>query len=174
MKDIFNEDIFQEINTNENSVILEEKEAKCAFKLYNIPQNAFLIKLDINKQPFKQHSIYLKKGKEIIHKGCDYCLICIEQKKIYFFELKSNKPKVTDFTNQLIVSKIFIEYCIDLYNHISPIEINFDYEFILWSSKYNYQNTKNKYIEIDPDKYKSKIKIKAIGSPERISLNKLI
>ncbi|ATA67647.1 hypothetical protein CGC48_02750 [Capnocytophaga cynodegmi] len=171
MKDIFcDKKVIKGIDSNNKEIIL--KEGKQQIIVGGIPDNAILIKLDIEERYYKQKSFYLKKGIKFIHKGCDYVLILENEAKIILFELKSNNTK--GYVDQFIASEIFMKYCSELYFYISNRNIEYKFHRILFSYKYN--NTKsNNIIELKvKDKNENEVIVNAVGFPSRIRLQKII
>lgn len=177
MREIFcDKEVIQNFDLLNQTMILKEIETSQEILIGGIPIDAILIKLDVDKREFKRKSIYLKRDTPFIHKGCDYCLIIPSQEKIILFELKSLKPKVKEYVNQFIASEIFIEYCSKLSNYISCSTINYKFQRILLSTKYNYGFTSSNRIQdiSTSDSCGNSIEIKTPGFPARIRLEKLI
>lgn len=177
MREIFcDKEVIQNFDLLNQTMILKEIETSQEILIGGIPIDAILIKLDVDKREFKRKSIYLKRDTPFIHKGCDYCLIIPSQEKIILFELKSLKPKVKEYVNQFIASEIFIEYCSKLSNYISCSTINYTFQRILLSTKYNYGFTSSNRIQdiSTSDSCGNSIEIKTPGFPARIRLEKLI
>ncbi len=87
MKDIFcNVEVTQNFDQKKNEILLKEDETNQKILIGGIPNDAILLKLDIDKREYKRKSMYLRRETPIIHKGCDYCLIIPSQQKIILFE----------------------------------------------------------------------------------------
>ena len=85
----------------------------------HIPEGSLAFTLDYStsKKPhFQQLSCYLNKAEKGINKGCDLILIFIKDNKNYIliFDLKSRKPNKADTEIQLMNSKIYIEFLINI------------------------------------------------------------
>ncbi len=177
MREIFcDEEVIQSFDLLNQTMVLKEIDTNQEILIGGIPSDSILLKLDIDKREFKRKSMYLKRDTPFIHKGCDYCLIIPSQEKIILFELKSLKPKVKDYVNQFIASEIFIEYCSKLSNYISCSTINYTFQRILLSPKYNIGFTSSNRIQdiSTSDSCGNTIEIKTPGFPARIRLEKLI
>ncbi|EMY3555016.1 hypothetical protein [Flavobacterium psychrophilum] len=177
MREIFCDvEVIQSFDVLNKTMILKEIDTNQEILIGGIPVDSLLLKLDVEKREYKRKSMYLKRDTPFIHKGCDYCLIIPSQEKIILFELKSLKPKEKDYVNQFIASEIFIEYCSKLSNHINCSEINYTFQRILLSPKYNIGFTSTTRIQdiSTSDKCGNPIEIRTPGFPNRIRLEKLI
>ncbi len=107
----------------------------------DVPDDSILIKLDLGEPSFKTKSAYLNPGLKLIHKGCDYCLICPSLKRIFFIELKTRI--ISGYKEQLLFSSLFIDYCITLWKYYSETEdyTNFEKKYILFCEKDTLQPT---------------------------------
>lgn len=177
MKDVFcDKEVIQSFDELNQTMILKEIETNQEILIGGIPLDSILLKLDIDKREYKRKSMYLKRDTPIIHKGCDYCLIIPSQSKIILFELKSFKPKEKDYVNQFVASQVFMEYCNKLSNYINNINIDYTFQRILLSPKYNIGFTnQNRMQDISTtDNCGKPIDIKTPGFPNRIRLEKLL
>ncbi|MCU0467921.1 MAG: hypothetical protein MUF58_04905 [Arcicella sp.] len=177
MKDIFCDvEVVKNFDNIKKIMILREEETNQEIEIGGIPDDAILLKLDIDKKEFKRKSMYLKRETPIIHKGCDYCLIIPSEKVIILFELKSNRPREKDYVNQFMVSEIFIKYCNELGNYLNKTTDYYEFKRILLSPKYNIVFTsRTKLQDISTsDRCGNPIQIKSPGFPDRIRLEKLL
>lgn len=177
MKDIFcNVEVTQNFDQKKNEILLKEDETNQKILIGGIPNDAILLKLDIDKREYKRKSMYLRRETPIIHKGCDYCLIIPSQQKIILFELKSMKPKEKDYVNQFVVSEIFVKYCNELSNYINKSSNSYSFKRILLSPKYNIVFTSPKKLQdiSTSDRCGNLIEIKSPGFPDKIRLEKLL
>jgi hypothetical protein len=177
MREVFcDKEVIQSFDTLNQTMILKEIETNQEILIGGIPFDSILLKLDIDKREYKRKSMYLNRKTPFIHKGCDYCLIIPSQEKIILFELKSSKPKEKDYVNQFIASEIFIEYCSKLSNYINCSSINYTFQRILLSPRYNISFTSSNRIQdiSTSDSCGKTIEIKTPGFPARIRLEKLI
>ncbi|PWK27276.1 hypothetical protein LV89_01589 [Arcicella aurantiaca] len=177
MKDIFCDvEVIQSFDQINHIMKLKEEDTNQEISIGGIPDDAILLKLDIDKKEYKRKSMYLKRETPIIHKGCDYCLIIPSQQTIILFELKSMKPKEKDYVNQFVASEIFIKYCNELSNYINKSSDCFSFKRILLSPKYNITFTSSKKLQdiSTSDKCGKSIEIKSPGFPDRIRLEKLL
>ena len=175
MREIFcDAEVLQGIDDIKCEVTLKEEENNQKIVIGGIPPNAILIKLDVAKNNYKQKSFYLKRGKEFIHKGCDYVLILPDQSKIILIELKSLKPKEKRFVDQFRASEIFMKYCIDLNRYIKDEAKEYEFHRILLSTKYDNTTSKGILDLTTKDQNGNEIVIKSPGFPHQIKLHKLI
>ena len=177
MKDIFCDvEVIQSFDQKNHTMTLKEDETNQKILIGGIPDDAILLKLDVDKREYKRKSMYLKRQTPIIHKGCDYCLIIPSQQKIILFELKSMKPKKKDFVDQFVASEIFVKYCSELSNYINESSDCYSFKRILLSPKYNIVFTSSEKLQDIPalDKCGKSIEIKSPGFPNQIRLEKLL
>ncbi len=177
MRNIFcDQEVIQSFDELNQTMILKEIETSQEILVGGIPLDSILLKLDVDKREYKRKSMYLRRETPIIHKGCDYCLIIPSQAKIILFELKSLKPKEKDYVNQFVASQAFIEYCNKLSSYINGLTIDYTYQRILLSPKYNVGFTTSRRIQdiSTTDKCGNPIEIKTPGFPNKIRLEKLL
>lgn len=153
---------------------LKEDETGQSIKIRGIPDNAILLKLDVNRREYKVRSFYLRAGLEYIHKGCDYCLIIPDQSLAVLFELKSKNPK--GYIDQFIVSELFISYCLSLWNNFSCSKQTLTFKRVLLSPKFNnaFTSPKGVFSLTNPDRCKKEVRFVSPGFPHNIRLEKLI
>ena len=177
MREIFCDiEVIQTIDQQNQTIVLKEEETSQQILIGGIPNDSILLKLDVDKKEYKRKSMYLRRETPIIHKGCDYCLIIPSLEKIILFELKSMKPKENNYVNQFVASEIFINYCKALSNYVIGNNINYTFNRILLSPKFNVGFTSSKRIQniSTTDKRRNVIEIRTPGFPNRIRLEKLI
>ena len=175
MREIFCDiEVLQGIDELNCEITLKEEENNQKIVIGGIPANAILLKLDVSKNQYKQKSFYLRRGKEFIHKGCDYVLILPDQSKIILIELKSLKPKEKRFVDQFRASEIFMNYCINLNEYIKNEEKEYEFHRILLSTKYDNTTSKGILDLTTNDQNGNEIVIKSPGFPHQIKLQKLI
>jgi len=175
MREIFcDSQVLQGIDQLRREIILKEEENNQKIIIGGIPDNSILIKLDVNQNNYKQKSFYLRRGKEFIHKGCDYALILPDQGKIILFELKSSKPKEKRYVDQFRASEIFMKYCNNLNSYLENLEVEYEFHRILFSYKNN-NTTSSGIIDLTTkDRNDNEIIIKSPGFPSRIKLQKIV
>lgn len=175
MKEIFcSEQVVQGVDQLKNEIILKEDENNQKIIVGGIPADAILIKLDVNLRNYKQKSFYLKRGKNFIHKGCDYALILESHQKIILFELKSEKLKRSRYVDQFRASEIFLKYCNELNSYINNNLIEYEFHRILFCYKNNNTTSKGIINLTTNDKNGNEIVIKSPGFPDRIKIQKLL
>lgn len=175
MREIFcNEQVIQDFDQVTGELRLQEETTGQSITIGGIPNNAILLKLDVDGPNYKVRSAYLRRGVEFIHKGCDYCLILPDQNLIVLFELKSKNPK--GYADQFVASELFIDYCIKLWNKFNCTNSTFEFRRILLSPKFNYSYTNNKELHTltKPDKCNNDIRIYSPGFPPRMRLEKIL
>lgn len=156
---LINEFLCEQIN--EKSVLLEEKNNTTTNTLQNIgvsnlPDNVFVISLDKKveyrkkyKQQFNNLLNNKKPNGKYINKSCDGVFISYEDTAncvdLIFCELKSEDPKANTYEYQLINSKLFVDYVINLYNcfYNSNITVN-KFSFVLFYLEKNRPINHNK------------------------------
>ncbi|WP_375182244.1 hypothetical protein [Chryseobacterium sp.] len=175
MREVFcDREVLQGIDQIKKEITLKEDENNQKIIIGGIPDNAILLKLDVDKKEYKQKSFYLKRGKDFIHKGCDYVLILPDFKKIILLELKSAKPKEKRYVDQFRASEIFMNYCNSLNSYINNSTIEYEFHRILFSYKNN-NTTSSGIIDLTTkDQNNNEIVIKSPGFPNRIKLQKLV
>ncbi|WHT40371.1 hypothetical protein QNH98_07245 [Myroides sp. mNGS23_01] len=167
--------VIQGIDTLKGEIILKEEENNQKITVGGIPEEAILLKLDVDvKKEYKQKSFYLRRGVDFIHKGCDYVLILPVEKKVILFELKSLKPKVKRYVEQFRASECFIRYCISLNDFIDNYSSDFQFHRVLFSTKNANTLTRGMIDLTTEDKNGNSIEIKSPGFPDRIRLFKLL
>jgi hypothetical protein len=177
MEEIFCEkEVVQTYDTFNKRLFLKEDLTNQEIEIKGIPVGSILIKLDVEKAHYKKRSNYFNDSTPFIHKGCDYCLIIPDKKIIILFELKSEKPKKSDYMKQFIASEYFLNYCTSLSNFINKEKIEFTYKRILLSPRYStiYTDKKRLNDASFEDVFGNKVEIKSPGFPPRINLEKLI
>lgn len=175
MRELFcNEQVIQDFDQVGGEISLKEESTGQSVIISGIPNNAVLLKLDVDRPNYKVRSAYLRKGIEFIHKGCDYCLILPDLKLIVLFELKSKNPK--GYADQFVASELFIEYCIKLWNMFNCSNTTFEFRKILLSPKFNYNYTNNKELHTlsKLDRCNNIVKIYSPGFPRRMRLEKVL
>lgn len=174
MKELFcQEEVVQDFDQLSGEVRLAEDSTNQHITIGGVPEDAILLKLDVDKPNYKLRSAYLKRGLAFIHKGCDYVLILPELRKIILFELKSNSPK--GYADQFVASELFLNYCIQLWNKLKCIDSDFEFKRILLTPKFNYSFTNRKMHKLTKnERCKEKVKIYSPGFPKRIRLEKLL
>ena len=175
MKEIFcNEQVVQDFDQFAGELRLQEEATKQSITIGGVPNNAILLKLDIDRRNYKVRSAYLRRGLEFIHKGCDYCLILPDRNLAILFELKSNNPK--GYADQFIASELFIEYCVKLWNKLNCINLTFEFKRILLSPKYNYNYTRNSELHTlnKTDRCNNEVRVYSPGFPLRMRLEKVL
>lgn len=175
MKELFcNKQVIQDFDQLAGEIRLKEEKTGQTIIISGIPANAILLKLDVDRRDYKVRSAYLRREVEFIHKACDYCLILPDKNLIILFELKSNKPK--GYVDQFIVSELFIEYCVKLWNKLKCTNSTFEFKRILLSDKFNYNYTSSKELHAlnKTDRCKNEVRIYSPGFPQRMRLEKVL
>lgn len=175
MRDIFcNVRVLQGFDQLQGKMVLTEEDTGQSIEIGGIPENAILLKLDVDRAAYKIRSSYFRRGLEFIHKGCDYCLILPDTNRAILFELKSNNPK--GYANQFVASELFIEYCSKLWNKFNCSNLTLDFTRVLLSPKYSPQfTTTGKVMRMTrPDRCANDVEIITPGFPNRIRLERLL
>lgn len=175
MKEIFcNKRVVQGFDQARHELQLKEELTGQSITIGDIPDDAILLKLDVDKKEYKVRSAYLRSGQKFIHKGCDYCLILPSSGLALLFELKSNNPR--GYADQFVASQIFIEYCVNLWNSFHCDAISLSFKRVLLSPKYNRTFTGQKTLHqlTPPDKCGNEVACISPGFPERLRLSKII
>lgn len=175
MKEFFCErEVLQGIDELNCEITLREEENNQKILIGGIPANAILIKLDVSKTHYKQKSFYLRRGKNFIHKGCDYVIILPDQNIIVLIELKSLKPKAKRYIDQFRASEFFMNYCINLNEYLNNEVKEYEFHRILLSARYDNTTSRGILDLTTEDQNGNKIVIKSPGFPHQIKLQKLI
>jgi hypothetical protein len=175
MKEIFcDEYVLKQIDQIKGEVELKEEITGQAIIIGGLPNDAVVIKLDVDKREYKKRSAYLRAGLEYIHKGCDYCIILPNLQKAVFFELKSNNPK--GYADQFVVSELFVEYCANLWNKYKCDTMKLLSLRVLLSPKYDAVYTKidRMHKTTKKDRCKNEIQIISPGFPKRLKIQKIL
>ena len=175
MKDIFCDSyVLQAFDQARGEMQLKEDATGQSIIVGGVPNNAILLKLDVDRKQYKVRSAYLRSGLEFIHKGCDYCLILPDQNLALLFELKSMNPK--GYANQFVASELFIEYCVKLWNKFNCNNVALDFKRVLLSPKFNRSFTNHREVHklCIPDRCNNDVNIISPGFPSRVRLEKLI
>lgn len=156
-------------------VILKESGADAKLKhveLYDVSQDAFLIKLDEYEQPKS-----LFKGTNGECKRCDYVLVTNLNKKplLIFIELKSSKIKMPHIIKQFQGAECVIDYCdsvLDRFYDYSSVLKDIEKRFIIF---YKPRSISKRRTRISPpENNKSPDKAFKYPSPYNPSINELV
>ncbi len=175
MKELFcDRYVLQGFDEVGSEIILREDATGQSIKIGGVPNDAILIKLDVDKKEYKKRSSYFRTGLGFVHQGCDYCLILEHQKQAILFELKSSCPK--GYVEQFVASELFIDYCVKVWNKYKCTNLKLSFKRVLLSTKFNRHLTSStKLLTLKKtDKCKNEVTIISPGFPQRIHLNKLL
>ena len=176
MKELFdNDSVLKSHDQVTKRITLSEEDNNQYVIVGGLPNNAFTVKLDIEKRNYKVKSRYLRKGAKFIHKGCDYVLFIPDRSLALIIEFKSNNAK--GVLDQYKSSEIFLEYVQSLYNFREIVSINYTFKYVLFSTNAKHQVflTEEKPMEsLKTDRKGDLQTIYCYGMPERIHLNKLL
>lgn len=172
MRDIFCDvHVLKNIDQLKGEINLKEEDTGQSIIIGGIPENAVLLKLDVDKKGYKKRSAYLRSSCEFIHQGCDYCLILPDFSQAFLFELKSQRPK--GYADQFVAAELFIEYCCNLWNKLQCNNTSLVFTRILLSPHFN--STSGDIIKLTkPDRCNNDIEILTPGFPNRIRLERFL
>ncbi|MFK5971454.1 MAG: hypothetical protein QM487_15240 [Candidatus Marithrix sp.] len=121
-----------ELKIEDNKITIEEKQVKNNtlknITITNLPENTFVFsidKKDVNICNGKCRNQLLNSEDNKINKACDCIIFYYEDKylDLLFCELKSMKLEANRYENQLINSKLFVDYLLVLFRQFYNNEI---------------------------------------------------
>ncbi len=123
LHNLINEELWNKIKTN--SVYLQENQNKKnrnslkSIYINEIPENVFLVELDKKIDNQGIFNNLLNRSVSKINKSCDGIFLHYKNKNsvdLLFCELKSKTIKANAYENQLMNTKLFIDYLIKIFN----------------------------------------------------------
>lgn len=122
LEDLINPDVIINIATLEKKLTIKEKALDSKIKKIHInklPENSFAFTLDFQpsnrrNKIFQQLSAYLNIANDKgINKSCDFVLVtvdCNDNCVVLISDLKSDKPKKSEASIQLLNSRLYVQY----------------------------------------------------------------
>ena len=122
-------------STDINGVlILKENAPESKIKklsIQGVPEQSFAFTLDHKSKQddrwFKQLSCYVNPSNEMgVNKSCDLVVVSFKdnQWQILIFDLKSDKPNITETEMQLFNSELYVRYIVSMIKHHYKIDID--------------------------------------------------